>query len=956
MVKQTIQIYGRIKPTNKTAAVYTVNHQEETGASLEFLVPRDLADGIVNNKRENYKFRFQKVYEQHIKQDVIFDEIAKPVAESVLAGYNGTIFAYGQTGSGKTFTITGGAVRYEDRGIIPRTLSYLYERLNQESSMMYTMHISYLEIYNEVGYDLLNSKHEASRLEDLPKVIIMEDTEQNIHLKNLSMQQSDNVEEALNLLFLGDTNRMIAETPMNQASTRSHCVFTIHLCRREPGSATLCRSKLHLVDLAGSDRVSKTGLDGQLLTEAKYINLSLHYLEQVIIALSEKNRSHIPYRNSMLTSVLRDSLGGNCMTTMIANMAVDKRNLDESISTCRFAQRVALIKNEAKLNEELDPALLIARLRREIQFLNEELAIVTGEQRQEQLTEEEIQKLDELVKAFLNDPDPDVTLSLGPDMRKIQHCFFLMKSVILDRKGAKTGRNDQQLLPTGSREEPQISNSSSAAELTKLNEMLKQRDDEISILVRRLKKEKERADDAIARLSYITDLPHSQSKTKMETFFKNYGGQGFTRLHLRKGNKTSTADHNKRMFRMPQFREGKADISATGHACQPYPVFQNNEENNETFTEDHIGKVSAALQLEEQNVDTLPMNQREEVCTGPWLSEGNLNSFGVDQEGQASTAVQLKVENMVTLLAGDQKVSTMPQFREENVETVPVGRGRPGQYMKKGSKLSMGKLEALEIFIKNHEEHQTIEENTNIQKQRSEEARRLGEQLKEARNRITELKKQLETRRRQRAAHAVTGNDTQDEENDPLEESLRKQIKQEKVTYNSTLGRLKPLKTEIEHLQLLMDRVKVKIQKDFQKWWSQEALNLQESESEAEAGYTSASQSETLQPSLPGTPGFCTPALSSTMKESPSKEDTHLDNSVSSALGLSCLAHIDKLPAPVWSAWNRSQEESQNSWRDLSTTTLTSSSIPLTGDHEVDSDIMAFVLARKNFLSRIGPR
>lgn len=159
------------------------------------------------------------------------------------------------------------------------------------------------------------------------------------------------------------------QTPMNQASTRSHCIFTVHLCRREPGSATVRRSKLHLVDLAGSDRVSKTGLNGQLLTEAKYINLSLHFLEQVaapppsphhsslfalndclcfstphtfsllflqvIIALSEKNRSHIPYRNSMLTSVLRDSLGGNCMTTMIATMAVDTRNLDVRLVSLR---------------------------------------------------------------------------------------------------------------------------------------------------------------------------------------------------------------------------------------------------------------------------------------------------------------------------------------------------------------------------------------------------------------------------------------------------------------------------------------------------------------------------------------------------------------------------------------------------------------------------------------------
>ncbi|PWA16327.1 hypothetical protein CCH79_00004688, partial [Gambusia affinis] len=876
--------------------VYSVNHEKETGASLEFLVPRDLADGVVNHKRESYKFRFQKVFEQHIKQEVIFEEIAKPVAESVLAGYNGTIFAYGQTGSGKTFTITGGAERYADRGIIPRTLSYLYERFNQESSMKYTVHISYLEIYNEVGYDLLDSQSEASRLEDLPKVMIMEDTEQNIHLKNLSVQQSGNVEEALNLLFLGDTNRMIAETPMNQASTRSHCVFTIHLCRREPGSATLRRSKLHLVDLAGSDRVSKTGLHGQLLTEAKYINLSLHYLEQVIIALSEKNRSHIPYRNSMLTSVLRDSLGGNCMTTMIATMAVDQRNLDESISTCRFAQRVALIKNEAILNEELDPALLIARLRREIQFLNEELALVTGEQRQEQLTAEEIQKLDELVKAFLNDPDPDVPLSLGPDMRKIQHCFFLMKSMILAKKGAETGHNDQRPLPTGSRENSQISNSSSAAELTKLKEMLKQR-----ILVKMLRKETKKADDAIARLAYLPDTllsssthPVSQPKeTKMGTFFKNYGGQGFTRLHLRRGNKTSAGYHSERMFRMPQLRVGKADISASCHACQPYPVLQNNEGNNKTFTKDHSGKVSTAPQLEDQNVDTLPTNQREEVCSGPWFSEGNPNSFGVDREGQASTAVQLKVENMVTLQAEDQKVSTMPQCREENMETVPVERGRAGQCMKEGSKLSVGKREAFQLFIRDHEEHQTIEENRNILKERIADMAvfvlnhkeikcnpclanlvapfdphtvkkisdshplqykkwkaagskqhlliiwpDVGEFMQRSLRCVWCESQNEETKKRAwwRIWHGaeelfhdpVTGNDTQDkEENDPLEERLCKQIKQEKVNYNSNLGCLKALNTEIEHLQLLMDRVKFKIQQDFQKWWSQETLSLQ---------------------------------------------------------------------------------------------------------------------------------
>ncbi|XP_044022940.1 kinesin-like protein KIF6 isoform X2 [Siniperca chuatsi] len=730
----------------------------------------------------------------------------------VLAGYNGTIFAYGQTGSGKTFTITGGAERYSDRGIIPRTLSYLFERFSQDSSMVYSTHISYLEIYNEMGYDLLDSRHEASRLEDLPKVMIMEDPDQNIHLRNLSLQPSANEEEALNLLFLGDTNRMIAETPMNQASTRSHCIFTVHLCRREPGSATLRRSKLHLVDLAGSDRVSKTGLNGQLLTEAKYINLSLHYLEQVIIALSEKNRSHIPYRNSMLTSVLRDSLGGNCMTTMIATMAVDKRNLDESISTCRFAQRVALIKNEAILNEELDPALIIARLKRDIQSLKEELAMVTGEQRDDKLTVEEIQKLEELVKAFLDDPDPDVTLSLGPDMRKIQYCFSLLKVMIMDKQGGGKRHRDGQESPV--REEVIQDSHHTAAEVTRLKEMLTQRDNENSILIKMLKKEKKRAQDAVAHLTNITNVqsPASQSALRLST--------------------------------MPLLRDGSTD----------------------TISEDHGGQAR--------------------------------------------------------------------------------------QYMKIGPQLSMGKQEAFETFIRDHGDHLIIEENKNLLKQRSAEARGLGEQLNEARNRINELKKQLEMQRRQRAAHGVMWNHTEvEEEVDPVEENLCKHIKQEKEFYKSTIARLKALRTEIEHLQLLLERAKVKLQKDFHKWWSQEASRVQESESETRARRHTGSPSGTLQPSSPGAPGFGAPALSSTVRDSPAGPDLDLRSFVPKSVP----------PLTAVPAWHDKPLDGRMTdftpspeWRALSTTKL-SSSITLTGDQQADADILAFVRARQNLLNRTGP-
>ena len=185
------------------------------------------------------------------------------------------------------------------------------------------------------SYDLLDPNHEITKMEDLPKVTIMDDGDGDYHLQHLSQHAVTNEEDALNSLFIGDTNRMIAETPMNQASTRSHCIFSIYISSRAQGESVIRRAKLHLVDLAGSERIGKTGVVGNLATEAKYINLSLHYLEQVIVALGERSRTHIPYRNSMMTSVLRDSLGGNCKTTMIATLNTMTANIDESVSTCR---------------------------------------------------------------------------------------------------------------------------------------------------------------------------------------------------------------------------------------------------------------------------------------------------------------------------------------------------------------------------------------------------------------------------------------------------------------------------------------------------------------------------------------------------------------------------------------------------------------------------------------------
>nr|XP_033794532.1 kinesin-like protein KIF6 [Geotrypetes seraphini] len=777
MVKQTIQIYARIKPTKRQTGIYSV---EEENSALEIIVPRDLADGFVNNKRESYKFKFQKTFDQEAKQDSVFEIIAKPVAESVLAGYNGTIFAYGQTGSGKTFTITGGAERYNDRGIIPRTLSFIFQQLQKVSSHVYTTHISYLEIYNECGYDLLDPRHEASKLEDLPKVTIMEDPDQNIHLKNLSLQQAANEEEALNLLFLGDTNRMIAETPMNQASTRSHCIFTIHISSKEPGSATIRRSKLHLVDLAGSERVAKTGVGGQLLTEAKYINLSLHYLEQVIIALAEKHRSHIPYRNSMMTSVLRDSLGGNCMTTMIATISVDKKNIDESISTCRFAQRVALIKNEAVLNEEIDPRLMIVQLKKEIQTLKDELAIITGEPRTDDLTQKELLKLEELLKTFVEDGDPESMLDVGADMRKIHYCFKHFKQLLNEKTIYDTGLSSEETA-----EEKADTVSAGKEEMNKLQDLLQQRDNEINILVNMLKKEKKRAQDAILQLN----------------------------------------------------------------------------------TSDASG------------------------------SRGTETSLGADQK---------------SLIPSNPKDFVTPEKK-------------PGFLHRKAGirDMSQGRQEAFEIFKRDYADSVTIEDNKHLLKQRFSEAKFLGEKVNEARSKINQLKGEIEQRRMQRAAQGVTDASVNTNEPDPVEEELRKQIEEEKKCYKALFNRLKGLKTEIEHLQFLLEKAKMKLQKDFEDWWSKQTMSLQDQSPPANSS------------SVRRVPGL-TPLNSQQRLRSSSFSET--DQTLPT--GESSLSNS-------MSSYTKSEPAKR-------TPRSVSSAIPLTGDSQVDADIMAFVKARQNLIQKKG--
>ncbi|CAM6093821.1 unnamed protein product [Calypogeia fissa] len=484
-----IEIYLRLGPIIEGAvAEYTLNHDQST---VEWLVPRQPAAGMTNHQRDKYNFSFTGILGTDTKQDIVFDTVARKVVLGALDGYNGTIFAYGQTGSGKTYTITGSAERYVDRGLIPRALSLIFSELAERSDHIYQFHFAYLEIYNEIGYDLLNPHHETKSLEDLPKVTMLEDGENCFHLRNLSQHLATTEEEALNLLFVGETNRMISATPMNLASSRSHCIFTVTIEARKAGQETVRRSKLHLVDLAGSERVWKNGIDGQVLKEAKFINLSLHFLEQVIIALHErtlgKARHHIPYRNSMMTSVLRDSIGGNSLTVMVATVTIAQQQLEETISTCRFAQRVALVSNQVTLNEEIDLNFLIKRLKQEIKVMKEELRLLRGDQELGPLTSNELANLRCQINKYLADSLSDASLDCGGNIAQIHAAFQMLKEMVknLEDKGSNL-TNEEMDVPLRDKSGKLISSVRSMSLLetiSYLNYQVQQRENEINILI-----------------------------------------------------------------------------------------------------------------------------------------------------------------------------------------------------------------------------------------------------------------------------------------------------------------------------------------------------------------------------------------------------------------------------------------------------------------------------------------
>ncbi|XP_067147461.1 kinesin-like protein KIF15 isoform X2 [Apteryx mantelli] len=370
-----IKVYVRVRPPSEGTALT----DGDQGLCLSVLSTNTIR---LHSKPEPKIFTFDYVANMETTQESVFSSVAKSIVESCMNGYNGTIFAYGQTGSGKTFTMMGPSdsdnFTHSLRGVIPRSFEYLFFLIEREKEKAgggksFLCKCSFIEIYNEQIFDLLDSASAG--------LFLREHIKKGVFVDGAVEQVLSSAAEAYQVLTMGWRNRRVASTSMNRESSRSHAVFTITVESMEKNNeiVNIRSSLLNLVDLAGSERQKDTHTEGLRLKEAGNINRSLSCLGQVITALVDVGNGkqrHICYRDSKLTFLLRDSLGGNAKTCIIANVHPGSRCFGETLSTLNFAQRAKLIKNKAVVNEDTQGN--VSQLQAEVKKLKEQLAQLTS--------------------------------------------------------------------------------------------------------------------------------------------------------------------------------------------------------------------------------------------------------------------------------------------------------------------------------------------------------------------------------------------------------------------------------------------------------------------------------------------------------------------------------------------------------------------------------------------------
>lgn len=415
-MSESVKVIARSRPLNETERKTKTEIVVSMDASKHQCSLRKPSDTVKSKK----VFTFDGVYGSTCSTDKIYSGIVRPIVQGVLEGYNGTVFAYGQTSCGKTFTMEGVSEPETQTGIIPRCFKHIltsihsntshsdgthsngshgnsnngrtsdgngnhstishgnsnysnYSNMTPSNSVYdnreYLLHVSFLEIYNEEIRDLL-VKNPGCKLD------IKEHPDKGMYVKGLSSITVDCYDDMNEILAIGSANRSVGATCMNTDSSRSHSIFIIDLemsVYHGEGKEFFRNGKLNLVDLAGSERQGKSLASGERFREATRINLSLSALGNVISALVDGKIKHIPYRDSKLTRLLQDSLGGNSRTLMIACISPGANNYEETLTTLRYAKRAKNIKNRPRINE--DPKdTLIKKYQEEIEQLKRIIA------------------------------------------------------------------------------------------------------------------------------------------------------------------------------------------------------------------------------------------------------------------------------------------------------------------------------------------------------------------------------------------------------------------------------------------------------------------------------------------------------------------------------------------------------------------------------------------------------
>ncbi|XP_028552318.1 kinesin-like protein KIN-14A [Dendrobium catenatum] len=356
-LRGNIQVFCRVRPAFVAGDKGSIDYIGNDGTLI-------LLDQL---KSQNVRktFQFNKVFGPNATQEEVY-KATESLIRSVMDGYNVCIFAYGQTGSGKTYSMCGPEIgSAKDIGINSKALNDLFQISCIREDIKYEIHVQMVEIYNEQVRDLLTEETSTKKLE-----IRNCSSNGGLSLPDATMHHVQSTSDVMNLMKAGEKNRAFSCTAMNNRSSRSHSVLTIHVCGRDVLGNKL-QSCLHLVDLAGSERVDKSEVTGDRLKEAQHINKSLSCLGDVIAALAQKS-SYIPYRNSKLTQLLQNSLGGHAKMLMLAHVSPEAESYGETISTLKFAQRVSTVElGAAQVNKESSE---IRDLREQVDNLKKELA------------------------------------------------------------------------------------------------------------------------------------------------------------------------------------------------------------------------------------------------------------------------------------------------------------------------------------------------------------------------------------------------------------------------------------------------------------------------------------------------------------------------------------------------------------------------------------------------------